>query len=244
MLRLKYPSMAMTAVRAAGLLASVGVGAVASVHAGEPLVVDDAAVVTPKTCQVEAWSRLTHDTREYWVQPACNFTGNLELSIGAARVRPDAGESTSLFQLQAKTVLFPRGNGEWSLGATAGTARDTGAPHGSSAFQVYYAKALASWFPRRDLEMDVNLGAANDFNAGTFALVGVAVQYAIISRLQLLAEAFRDEPGPAKYQVGVRGIIVPNRFEAYVSYGNRFAGPSDRWSATIGIRVQTSAFLP
>jgi hypothetical protein len=234
----------MTAVRAAGLLALCGIGAASSVHAGQPLVVDDVAVVAPKTCQVEAWSRLAHDTREYWIQPACNFTGSLEFDVAGARARSDPGESTSLFQLQAKTVLFPRANGEWSFGAAAGAGRDTGAPHGSSAFQVYYAKALASWFPRRDLEMDFNLGAENDFNSGTFALAGVAVQYTIVSRVQLLAEAFRDEPGPAKYQVGVRGIVVPNRFEAYLSYGNRFAGPSDRWSAIVGIRLQSPAFLP
>ena len=121
---------------------------------------------------------------------------------------------------------------------------DTGAPHGSSAFQLYYARALASWYPRSDLEIDLNLGAANAYGSGTFALAGAAIQYAVTGNVQLLAEAFRDESGSPKYQVGARYVLVPNRLEAYASYGNRFYGSSDRWSAILGIRVQTAAFLP
>jgi hypothetical protein len=64
----------MAAVRAAWLLALLGVGAASLVQAAQPLVTDDATVVTPKTCQLEAWSRLAHGDREYWIQPACNFT--------------------------------------------------------------------------------------------------------------------------------------------------------------------------
>jgi len=40
------------------------------------------------------------------------------------------------------------------------------------------------------------------------------------------------------------GGWAPDRFEAYVSYGNRFSASSGQWSAIIGIRVQTAAFLP
>lgn len=88
------------------------------------------------------------------------------------------------------------------------------------------------------------LGAANTYGSGTFALVGAAVQCAIACSVQLLAEAFRDEPRGGKYQVGARYIFVPDRFEAYASYGNRLSGSSDEWSVIIGIRVQTAAFLP
>ena len=62
--------------------------------------------------------------------------------------------------------------------------------------------------------------------------------------MQLLGEVYRGEPGRASYQVGARYIVVPDRFEAYASYGNRFNGSSDQWSAIVGIRLQTPAFLP
>jgi hypothetical protein len=140
--------------------------------------------------------------------------------------------------------LFATNDGVWSFGAVGGGMRDTGAPHGGSAFQTWYAKALASWYPRGDLEIDLNLGAANAYGSGTFALAGAAIQYAVVPNLQLLAEVFRDEPGPTKYQVGARWVVVPNRFEAYASYGNLLRGSSDRWTAIIGIRLQTPELLP
>jgi hypothetical protein len=234
----------MIAVRSVGAIVELLIVAASSAQAAQPLVTDDAAVVAPKTCQLEAWARSTHDSHEYWAQPACNFGGDLELSVGVAGVHSDAGESSSNALLQVKTVPFPRDGGTWSFGVVAGAARDTGASHGSSAFQVYYAKALASWYPRNDVEIDFNLGAANVYASGTFAIGGAAVQYAAVANLQLLAEAFRDEPGRGKYQVGVRWIVIPDRLETYASYGNRFNGSSDQWSAIIGIRVQTAPFLP
>jgi hypothetical protein len=212
--------------------------------AAQPLVTDDAAVVAPKTCQLEAWIRSTRDAREYWAQPACNPTGNLELAIGGARADPDEGAKSSLVQIQAKTVLFPLDRRQWSIGMSVGSGRATALEHGNSAFQLYYAKLLASWYPRDDLEIDLNLGAANAYGSGTFALAGAAVQYAVVANVQVLAEAYRDEPGTGKYQIGARCIVIPSRVEVYASYGNRFNGTSDQGSAILGIRVQTAAFLP
>jgi hypothetical protein len=176
--------------------------------AGQPLATDDAAVVTSKTCQLEAWTVATHDSREYWVLPACNFTGNLELAAGGARVHPDAGESSSIIALQAKTVLHANADHSWSFGVVGGGMRDTGAVHGGSAFQTFYGKGLASWYPRDDVEIDLNLGAANTYGSGTFALAGAALQYSIANNLQLLAVVFRDEPGSSKYQFGARWIAI------------------------------------
>ena len=232
------------AVRAPKLLALCMIAAGPSAHAGQPLVTDDAAVVAPKTCQLETWAHWLRDAREYWAQPACNFTGNLELAVGGARTHPDPGESSSIVQLQAKTVLFPRNDDTLSFGVAMGGARDTGAPHGSSAFQAYNARLLASWYPRDDLEIDLNLGAANVYGSGTFAVAGAAVQYAIIANVQLLAEVFRDEPGRGKYQAGARYIVIPDRFEMYASYGKPLGGSSGQWSAIVGIRLQTAQLLP
>jgi hypothetical protein len=214
-------------------------------RAAQPLVTDDAAVVSYKACQLEAWIVATHGAREYWAQPACNFTGDLELTVGGARTDPSNEPSSSAVLLQAKWVPFSREEDrKWSFGLVGGAARDTHAPHGSSAYQAYYAKLLASWYPRDDLEVDLNLGMANVYGSGSFALAGAAIQYAIVPALQLLAEVFHDEPGPVRFQGGVRWIVAPERFEAYASYGKRFSLSSDSWSVVVGVRLQTPAFLP
>ncbi len=208
-----------------------------SARAGQPLVTDDAAVVAPGTCQLEAWAHSRYTGHEYWLQPACNFTGNLEIAVGGAWAYPFGDSPSTLIQLQGKAVLFPRTDGQWSFGAVASAARDTGTAHGRTAFQSFDARALASWYPREDLEVDLNLGGGYLYGSGSFAVAGAAIQYAPIDTLQLLGEIFRDEPGRGKFQTGVRGIVIPDRFEVYVSYGNRFN--ATQWFATIGIRLQS-----
>src|SRR5438046_5293765 len=81
--------------RSAHLL-TMSVVAISSAEAAQPLVTDDAAVLAPKTCQLEAWARSAHDSREYWAQRAWNFTGNLELTIGSGASRPDVALPATL----------------------------------------------------------------------------------------------------------------------------------------------------
>jgi hypothetical protein len=232
-------------MRAARFVALVVTIWTSTVQAGAPLVTDDAALVEAKTCQLEAWIESARSARAYWIVPACNFTGNLELSVGAAAVNPDVGSSSRQFQFQAKTVFGQSDNGAWSVGAVGGVLRDTGPVEIDASSRSYYLKALLSLYPSEVLEVDVNLGASNVFGAGATVVAGIAVQYEFLPRATLLGEVFRDERGPGKYQVGARYAFVPDRFEAYVSYGNRLGtSVGDAWWVIAGIRINTSPFLP
>jgi hypothetical protein len=225
------------------LTSTTVLGGTSMAMAGQPLTIDDAAVVDAHTCQVEGWMQSARDEQQYWIAPACNLFGNVELSVGAARIDADASNRTSQFQLQGKTVLIARGDGAWSFGAEAGAQRDTGAEHGRSAFQTYYAKGLASYHPSDDVEVDFNLGIVKTHGSATSAFAGTAVQYSPIERLQLLGEVFHDEPGRAKYQVAIRYALISDRLEAFISYGNRFGGSNDWWSIA-GFRWQSAALFP
>src|SRR5699024_4687438 len=74
-------------------------------HAGRPMEVDDAGIVGPGACELEAWSEHRKHSNGYWVMPACNFTGNLELELGGAVERPDEGANTNTLAVAAKSVL-------------------------------------------------------------------------------------------------------------------------------------------
>ena len=214
-------------------------------HAGAPLVTDDAAIVDAKSCQLESWIELARGARAYWAVPACNFTGNLELAVGGAGVNPDGTPSSHQVALQAKTVFGQGGDGFWSVGAVGGVIRDTGPVESGASSKSYYAKALLSLYPSEALEVDLNLGASNVFGAGSTVAGGVAVQYEVLPRTTLLAEIFRDERGPGKFQVGARYAFDPAPIEAYVSYGNRLGSDSgETWWVIAGVRVYTKPFLP
>lgn len=209
-------------------------------HAGQPLFTDDAAVVTPHTCQLEAWTTTTAGSQQYLLQPACNLFANLELDLGIARVRAGTQDAV-LASVQVKRVLATIGDGTWSLGAEAGAFRDSSATAGPSAFQQVGARALVSWYPTTELEVDMNVGLARAYGAGAFGVAGVAMQYEAVPTLQALAELYRDQPGRPAYAAGLRWAVVPGSFETYVSWSNRMGERAAHGVITLGVRLQSAA---
>ena len=233
------------AMRSAGAIATVLMLCWTSARAGAPLITDDAAIVEAKSCQLESWIEFAHGARAYWAMPACNFTGNLELAVGGAGVNPDGTSSSYQYGVQAKTVFGQGGDGFWSVGAVGGVIRDTGPVESDASSTTYYAKALLSLYPSDAFEIDLNLGASNVFGAGATVTAGVAVQYEVLPRATLLAEIFRDERGPGKFQLGARYALDSAPIEAYVSYGNRLGSAAgEAWWVIAGIRIYTQPFLP
>jgi hypothetical protein len=47
---------------------------------------------------------------------------------------------------------------------------------------------LASWYPRDELEIDLNLGVSYQHGRAAFAVAGAAVQYSPVESLQMLGE--------------------------------------------------------
>jgi hypothetical protein len=236
------PSLPRRSTRAGAALALSLAACAGVATAGAPLVTDDASVVTPGTCQVEVSGTAARGAHAFTVQPACNFVADTELAVGASRNRAgDDGTSSSLV-VQLKHVFIADPDDAWALGAEVGAERDTAAPAGRSAFATGYARALATWTPNDSLELDFNAGAGSTRGSGGYALAGVAVQYALTPAIRLLGEVYHDEPGTGKAQAGVRLVVVPERFEVYGSYGERFANRGDRW-AIVGVRLQSRKLL-
>ena len=99
---------------AAGWLLAMGLLA-PSAWAGRPLVTDDATIVDPRSCQLEAWFQRAQDGAiERWALPACNVGGKLELTLGGARLS-DNRRTANAGLIQAKTVLRPLEPGGWGL---------------------------------------------------------------------------------------------------------------------------------
>jgi hypothetical protein len=76
-------------------------------QAARPMITDDARIVDAKVCQLESWVKKTPDSTETWALPACNFTGNLELTLGGALTREDGQTRTTDVQAQGKTIFKP-----------------------------------------------------------------------------------------------------------------------------------------
>ena len=205
-------------------------------RAATPYVTDDAGLIAAGSCQVEAWVQRNRDSTEYWMLPACNLVGRLDLTFGASRTRADGASTLTDVQFEAKTAFAPMALDQWATALSAGTAR-----HPVARSRDWYATLIASraFFDERVL-MHVNAGWLRDGEAGRHrATWGTAVEWRVGERTWLVGELFGQHRGRPYHQVGVRYALVPDTVEIDVTYGNRNAcGSDDRWF-TVGLRVMT-----
>lgn len=209
--------------------------------AARPMITDDARVVDPGACQVESWVKRNRDSIEYWALPACNVTGNLELTFGGARTHDnDQGTYTSDVQAQAKTVLKRLDTNGWGAGLVGGTDRH---PNLGVRDWFVYAPISVSLLDDRFV-VHANLGGIREGASGQYrATWGVGSETKIFERAFLIAEVFGQDRRRASHQVGVRYWIVPNHVQLDATYGRK-AGDAmaDRWF-TVGLRLLSPAFL-
>lgn len=222
-------------------LAALGVANTPS-HAARPMETDDARIVDAKACQVESWVRSNRGSTEYWALPACNFTGNLELTLGGGRTHAHGHSQTTDQVLQGKTVLRPLQTNGWGLGLAAGTV---GHPQ-AAAGRDWYAYAPVSFSLRDDAALvHANIGWLRDGSARRERLTwGLGTEVQLAANTWLIAETFGQNQGRPWHQLGLRHWLVADRVQLDATYGSRNGtGTRERWFS-IGLRLLTPAFLP
>lgn len=212
-------------------------------QAARPLTTDDAGVVEAGACQLETWVQRQRGQTAFWAVPACNPTGNLELGVGASRVRTDGTDASSGdTQLQAKTVLQPLGAEGWGLALAVGVVRhpdDT-----PQRTDVYLNLPLSVALADDSLLMHLNAGWVRTQGAGENRRTwGLAGEWRAFERTTLLAETFGQSGGKPLVQVGLRHSLVPDRVQLDFTIGGPArGGAAARW-VSFGLRLMTPAVL-
>lgn len=215
-------------------------------HAARPMITDDARVVDAKACQVESWVKKNRDSTEYWALPACNFTGNLEVTLGGALSRDETGTRTTDVVLQGKTLFKPLETNGWGLGLAFGNVRHPATQTDSNLIGDLYAYIPASFSFRDDrFVLHTNLGWLHEKESKQQRMTwGIGSETQLAERTWLITETFGQDQGKPFYQIGFRHWLVPNHVQIDTTYGNR-AGSSteERWFS-IGLRLISLPFLP
>jgi hypothetical protein len=214
-----------------------------NVHAGRPLVTDDAGLIEAKACQFETWLQRNRDSDEYWAVPACNVTGNFEIALGGARI--DASEeSQTVGVLQAKTLFKPLQTNGWGVGLVFGdrfTRR--------SRSEELYAFVPVSVSLRDDLLLlHTNLGwlrqrAEPPDGRRHRATWSVGAEGRVAANTFLSVETFGEIKGDSLYQVGIRHWLVTERIQVDATYGSRL-GHRDEYWFSLGMKFVTAPLLP
>lgn len=222
-------------------LLSAALLATSTAHAARPMITDDARVVDAKACQLESWVKKTPDSTETWALPACNFTGNLELTLGGALTREDGQTRTTDVQAQGKTIFKPLEVNGWGTGLAVGMVR-----HPRTDSRDWYAYVPTSFSFRDDaVVVHTNIGWLREGEARRDRLTwGLGTEARLAERTWLIAETFGQNQGKPFHQLGLRHWLVPDRVQLDATYGNRNGGESgERWFS-IGLRLLSVPFLP
>ena len=181
----------------------LGVAALAmpfAVQAARPLVTDDARIVDPKACQLETWFRFNRGSTEYWAQPACNFTGNLELTLGGARTNSEGSTRTSDVVLQAKTVFKPLDTNDWGWGLTLGNVRHPNTANTGAGDWYAYVPLSVSLNDDR-VVIHTNLGWLRETpSRRNFLTWGVGTEVELTPSTWWIGETFQQDAGRPFFQ--------------------------------------------
>lgn len=216
-------------------------------HAAGPMVTDDAGLLEAKACQLESWVKHGREESELWALPACNPTGNFELTFGGARTRAGGESRFTDHVLQAKTTLRPLTDTHWGVALTLGTARRPARETASGWPGDPYLNVPLS-VPLRDdgsWLLHVNAGAVHQGDTGrTLATWALANEVRLAESLSFFPEIYRSDWGRPYYQLGLRYALVKDRVHLALTVGDRVNGePAQRWFS-VGLRFVSPPVLP
>jgi len=229
--------------RCAAALSLVLIAVSWRVEAARPMVTDDARIVDGKSCQLESWIKRNRDSSEYWALPACNFSGNLELTLGGAFTRGDDISQTSDVVLQGKTLFRPLQSNGWGSGLVFGADRHPAERASGFDAYVYSPNSFSFADDRFVLHVDAGWLRSQVSHEGR-ATWGVGSETQLTERTWFIAETFSQTESKPSYQLGLRHWLVQDRLQIDTTYGDRFGGRGAAQWFSVGLRLLSPPFLP
>lgn len=210
-------------------------------EAARPFLTDDARLTTAGSCQLESWVRAYRNSTELWALPACNPTGNVEVTVGGGSARPASGDGswTDDYVFQAKTLMRELRPGSWGAGIAVGTIRHPQVNPGPNLLGNTYAYLpLSMAFAGDTLVVHLNVGWLRDratrASQGTW---GVGAELNLNPHWTLIAESFGNTTDTPYWQAGARYHLIPGLFQIDATAGRRFGGDRDAQWLSFGLRL-------
>jgi hypothetical protein len=223
------------------MLAAVLFAATTEVHAGRPMMVDDATLTNAKGCELDTWVQKSRTDTEYWAVPQCNFSGNLEWTLGGARIVSN-GQTQTAVVMQGKTLLKPLEPDGWGLGLALSNQFN---PDRDTIGDLSVNVPLSFSFQHDRLLLHVNGGWLHQKDDGRGVPTwGVGSEWQWTTNTALTSEIYRQAIGKPFYQFGIRHQLVPDRLQIDASYGDRLTGSSADRYFSVGIELSFDDLLP
>lgn len=202
----------------------------AAAFAARPLVTDDAGVLDPRACELEAVvgrQREETSTNTAAGQLGCGVGANSQLTLAFTRSRETEEPATRAVGLSSKTALgwFPDGPAQWALSMSLGREH---ALEGEQAELTATVVLIATVKATDRFTWHANLGWINRrparVNTTSWNLAG---EYAVAPLLDLTAEVYGDDRSRPWLAAGARLNLGP-AWSLNASYGAQPTEPHAR----------------
>lgn len=213
--------------------------------AARPMVTDDARLTKGGSCQLESWVRVNSNGSELWALPACNPSGNFEVTLGGALSKVDGQKFTTDIIVQAKTIIRELKTNDWAMGFAIGHANHQSdeypGPNGVGSTYAYVPISISSFDDK--LITHINVGyihnRKSELDSGTW---GVGAEVKTIPNLLYILEAYGDHRSSPYVQTGLRYSVVPDIFQIDTTVGQQLNTEDVNW-LSIGLRYTPDNFL-
>lgn len=214
-------------------------------YAARPMVTDDARLTKSGSCQLESWAKTYSGGNEFWALPACNPTGNFEVTLGYALSKADNQSSAGDFIVQAKTIFKELSTNGWGVGFAIGTAQHESelhpGPNGIGSSYLYFP--ISHSFFDDKLITHLNLGYIHYKNATQDSMTwGYGGEYKLKDNLLYVLEAFGDHRSSPYIQTGLRYSVIPDIFQIDTTIGRHLNPEAGEW-LSVGIRYTPDKFF-
>ena len=213
-------------------------------YAARPMLTDDARIVDAKSCQLESWVRDSKNVTEYWALPACNFSENLEVTIGGS-LEGESGHSNFANELyQMKSIIQPIAINQTGYSIVLGNGRDPKRTM-NKVIQDWYLNVPISYPYNDRLVIHTNLGVTHLTDEHTEKMNwGLSSEYNYNERVDLISEIFNQSSNSTYFQFGLRYWMIKNHAQIDTTYMNSFNHIGEDQSFSVGLRLLSLPFLP
>ena len=207
--------------------------------------VDDAEIVDPGACQVEAW----HGERASWILPACQPFRTLEVSLGAGFIDAGDGHRDVEYAVEVKTLFRALATNDWGLGLVVGIGPDPSAAEIDGRFGDVYVFVPASlslmddglvlhgnvgWEWERDGHEHDGHVHDDDHHHLTW---GLRSDVALTERFTLIGEIFGEDRLLPEFQLGLRTHFPEAGVEVDLSWGGHTQDDLEGAGFTVGVAL-------
>ena len=209
-----------------------------SAMAARPFVTDDARLTNAGQCQLESWSRRYRNSTEFWALPACNLSGNSEVSLGTGAAYDLQGVRSQDYILQGKTLVRKLETDDWGWGLAFGHVMHPAINPGPNLLGNTYAYIpISRSFKHDDIIVHANVGWLRDKASGDHKMTwGLGSELKLAPRLMGIVEAFGDHTSSPYFQTGVRYAIKPELFQVDLTVGRQQHDAGENRWLSFGIR--------